>query len=98
MPAGVAVLMVRIVPGARLSTIAACSIVSASSIFSNLSYSNLYISRSKTVALRVYSAGIANVGRGRMDAGMAATAATLAAAWMAGWAAIWFMGWLSQSG
>jgi hypothetical protein len=46
MPAGVAVLMVRTVPGKRLSTMAAWRVVSASSSFSKRSLSNLYISRS----------------------------------------------------
>ena len=50
---GVDMLIVRTVPGDKLSTMAACKVVSALSYFSKRSLSSLNISRSKVVAARL---------------------------------------------
>ena len=83
--------MVRTVPGDRLSTMAACKMVSASSNFSKRSFLRVNISRSNVVEVRVYKAGIAMTGRGRTEAGTAGALAVAATARMA------FFGCESQS-
>ena len=69
MPATFCVLIIRMVPYDRLSTMAVCRIVSASSYFSKHSLSNFHCARSKVVEFRLKKGGIANVGRCRMTAG-----------------------------
>ena len=68
-PATFWVLIIRIVPWERLSTMAECRTVSASSYFSKHSLSNFHCALSKVVEFRVKNAGIVNVGRGRVTAG-----------------------------